>query len=79
MRPFRKREKKSANEFLDAWVIKSYYCAESSLPTSHRRSEVVSSVDVTLHPLECSVTSVKEKNVELREVRSYNTNSAAFH
>ncbi|GMH67394.1 hypothetical protein TL16_g04668 [Triparma laevis f. inornata] len=66
-RPFRKRQVKSANEFLDLWIEKKILSVKEKLPSTQRRSRV-EKVDIEIvNPLENAVTEIEKKNAELKE------------
>ncbi len=66
-RPFRMRKEKSANEFLDCWVAKTYVLVDGAFPCTQRRLQIVRSNALTLNPLETAVGTLQDKNRELRE------------
>jgi hypothetical protein len=66
-RPFRKRETKSANEFLDLWVEKKYLETGSVFPNTTRRAEVQRVVTIILNPIEMAISGLVERNVDLED------------
>jgi len=66
-RPFRKREQKSKNEFLDLWVEKKFLKTEEIMPCCQRRSVVVEKKTLLKNPLENAVVEIEKKNAELKE------------
>jgi len=66
-RPFRKRETKSKNEFLDLWVEKKFLKTEEVMPCCQRRSVVVAKSTLLKNPLENACVEIEKKNAELRE------------
>jgi hypothetical protein len=64
-RPFRQRASKTANEFLDLWISRSYVASADAFPATHRSSPAVFVHEIVLNPIEAAALALREKNVSL--------------
>eukprot|EP01104_Vermistella_antarctica_P007977 TRINITY_DN1983_c0_g1_i1.p1 TRINITY_DN1983_c0_g1~~TRINITY_DN1983_c0_g1_i1.p1 ORF type:complete len:1550 (-),score=477.61 TRINITY_DN1983_c0_g1_i1:103-4533(-) len=62
-RPYKK--KKTGNEFRDLFMMNYHYTCEHFFPTIHRRTPIVSIRAEEWSPVQCAISTVEGKNMEL--------------
>jgi hypothetical protein len=61
------KEKNPPNEFKHLWVSKTYIVTAETFPNNRRRMEVIARKEMLLSPIENAISTMTNKNVELRE------------
>jgi hypothetical protein len=61
------KKEENFNEFKDLWVLKTYIFTDCNFPAVRRRAEVVHSHELMISPIDTAITSIADKNADLRD------------